>query len=143
MKKITELARAAAGISEDRGDVLIVQNIPFDGAATAADLEAQKGDRWWLWLLLARYAALPLAVLLVILFLIRPGIAALKAAREQTALPGGMPPTIAELEARLGAGALPGGATGGLRRKLIEAASTDPEAAALVVRGWLAGRRSE
>ncbi len=142
MKKISELARAATGVNEERGDLLIVQNVPFDGAASAADLDAQKGDRWRLWLMLARYAALPIAVLIVILFLIRPGIAALKSAQQTAAGPGGMPPTIAQLEASIATGGLPSG-SGGLRRKLIEAASTDPEAAALVVRGWMAGRRGE
>lgn len=142
MKKITELARGAVGIDEERGDVLIVQNVPFDGSAVAADKVAEKGDRLWFWLMLARYAALPIAVLLVIFLLIRPGIAALRSAK-QPAQGSGLPPTIAELQASLASGALPPGPGGALRQKLIEAAGSDPEAAALVVRGWLAGRRGE
>ncbi len=145
MKKITDLVRAAAGIDENRGDVLIVQNVAFEPTATsAAEIEAQRGDRWRLWLMIARYAALPIAVLLVLLFLVRPGLSAIRSLKSQPGGPGS-PPTVAELQASLSAGALPvgGGPGDGLRRKLIEAAGSDPEAAALVVRGWITGKREE
>lgn len=138
MKKITEIVRAAVGVNEERGDVLIVENIPFDNQPDAADLEAERADRWAFWLTIARFAALPIAVLLVLLFLVRPALGILRSMRAPQA--PGLPPTIAELQASLGAGALPpGDAVGALRRKLIEAASENPEAAALVVRGWVQG----
>lgn len=141
MKKITEIVRAAVGIDENRGDVLIVQNIPFDSSASAAEKEVNPGDRWRFWLTIARYASLPLAVLLVLLFLVRPGLAAVRSLRTSPGGSGG-PPTIAELQASLAAGELPaGGST--LRRKLIEAAGADPEAAALVVRGWLGAKKGD
>jgi flagellar biosynthesis/type III secretory pathway M-ring protein FliF/YscJ len=137
MKKITDLVRAAAGIDESRGDLLIVANSPFDDtAAVAAEQQADSADRWHFFLQLAKYLALPLAVLLVVLLVIRPAIGALKTARAPGAIGSGAPPTVAELQASLAAGASgPGG--GKLRRQLIDAAATDPEAAALVVRGWL------
>jgi flagellar M-ring protein FliF len=146
MKKITDLVRAAAGINETRGDVLIVENIAFDGTAgPAADLKTEGGDRWGFWLQVARYAALPIAVLLVVLLAVRPAIAALRAVGAPVVGAGTAPPTIAELQASLASGALPaaGAASGELRRKLIEAAGQHPEAAAFVVRGWLAGRKGE
>jgi flagellar M-ring protein FliF len=145
MRKITDLVRAAAGVNETRGDVLIVENIPFDeSAGHAAELRMESADRWSLLIQIARYAALPLAVLLVVLLAIRPAISALRGMRQQIGA-GGMPPTIAELQASLGAGAPPGAGaiSGELRRKLIEAAGQHPEAAALVVRGWLGARRGE
>jgi flagellar M-ring protein FliF len=145
MKKITDLVRAAVGINETRGDVLIVENIPFDGGAgPSADAKQERGDRSWIAVQIVRYSALPLAVLLVVLLVIRPAIAVLRGMRAPAGT-GGLPPTIAELQASLGSGALPGaaGAGGELRRKLIEAAGQHPEAAALVVRGWLGGHRGE
>jgi flagellar M-ring protein FliF len=144
MHKITDLVRAAAGIDEKRGDVLIVANSPFDAAASiAADLEADSADRWHFWIQLARYAALPIAALLLIFLVIRPAIGAVRSVKAPAALGGGgAPPTVAELQASLG-GALPSGGGSKLRQKLMEAASSDPEAAALVVRGWLEARGRE
>jgi flagellar biosynthesis/type III secretory pathway M-ring protein FliF/YscJ len=145
MRKITDLVRAAAGISETRGDVLIVENIPFDGGTgSAAELRLEGADRWGLWIQLARYAALPLAVLIIVLLVIRPAVAVLRGMKSPIAA-GAALPTIAELQASLGSGALPGSSSvsGELRRKLIEAAAQHPEAAALVVRGWLGGRQGD
>jgi flagellar M-ring protein FliF len=146
MRKITDLVRAAAGINETRGDVLIVENIPFDGsAASALDTRQERSDRWGIVIQIARYAALPLAVLLVVLLAIRPAIAALRGLRAPVVSSRQRPPSIAELQASIEAGSLPAAAaiSGDLRRKLIEAASQHPEAAALVVRGWLGRNRSE
>ena len=142
MRKINDLVRAAVGINDARGDTLIVENIPFE-AAPAQGVEAQEAmrtDRWLMGVRVARYAALPIAVLLVILFAVRPGMRALKELKPVPALaaPGGAAPTVAELQARLALDKLPsGGAAGDMRRRLIDAAKDDPEAAALVVRGWL------
>jgi flagellar M-ring protein FliF len=139
MRKITDVVRAAAGIDEDRGDLLIVANSPFDETASvAAELQAESADRWHSLIQVARYLALPLAVLLVVFLVIRPAIGALRSVRAPAALGAGAPPTIAELQASLAGGGAPGG--GKLRRQLMDAAATDPEAAALVVRGWLDGK---
>jgi len=111
-----------------------LQDVAAGGVA--AEQQADSADRWHFFLQLAKYLALPLAVLLVVLLVIRPAIGALKTARAPGAIGSGAPPTVAELQASLAAGASgPGG--GKLRRQLIDAAATDPEAAALVVRGWL------
>jgi flagellar M-ring protein FliF len=144
MRKITDLVHAAVGINDARGDTLIVENIPFEGAPAAATeaLQADRADRWMLWVRIARYAALPIAVLLVIFFLVRPGLRAIRELRPVGALPAasGATPTVAELQARLALDNVPGQALAGeMRRRLIEAAKDDPEAAALVVRGWIEG----
>jgi flagellar M-ring protein FliF len=148
MTKITDLVRAAIGLDERRGDLLIVENIPFDGSPGPGVEDEPAGIDWAFWLSVARYASLPLAVLLLALLVIRPGIAVLRGVRQQTASPSGLPPTIGELQARL-RGELPGG--GGisalvqdltpLKRKLIEAANEDPKTAALVIKRWLEQNR--
>jgi flagellar M-ring protein FliF len=141
MRKITDLVRAAAGIDDTRGDTLIVENIPFEATTPSSEAgEPGSGERWGLWLRIARYAALPIAVLVVILFLVRPGLRALRELRpaEGLASPPGLAPTIAELQARLALDPSAGGGAGrDMRSRLIEAAKDDPEAAALVVRGWM------
>jgi flagellar M-ring protein FliF len=142
MRKITDLVRAAVGIDHERGDVLIVENVPFEESGDPAVDATDPGVDWvHVGLQIARYGALPLAVLLVAMLVIRPGIAALRSLR-QPAGSAGVPLTVAELQARIGEG---GAAVGGsdLRRKLIEAASEDPAAAALVVRGWMGSREGD
>jgi flagellar M-ring protein FliF len=144
MAKITDIVRAAIGLDEKRGDVLIVENVAFDEqAAPGAVADAGGFDRD-LWLLVARYAALPVAVLLLALLVIRPGIAALRGLRGPlVAAEARAPLTVAQLQARLRAEGAAGslGDLSPLRRKLIEAAREDPRAAALVVKSWLADER--
>jgi flagellar M-ring protein FliF len=141
MQKITELVRAAAGINPRRGDVLIVQNIPFDTSFTEVP-DSGGGISWRFWLQVARYVSLPVAVLLLALLIVRPGIAAVRALKAGGPATAGLPPTVAEMQARLGtAGLLPEGSGGGLRQKLIEAVSEDPETAALIVKEWVEAER--
>jgi flagellar M-ring protein FliF len=134
MEKITGLVRAAIGIDEKRGDVLIVQNVPFDGNALTAAPSGGAFDRDT-WLRALRYLSLPLAVLLLAFLVIRPGIAALRGAREAAPTLAAVP-TVAHLQARLAQQSL-GEAESPLRRKLIEVAREDPKTAALVVKAWL------
>ncbi len=140
MRKISDLVRAAAGIVEERGDTLIVENIPFETPAGGPASEEGPGsaDWWGPVLQIARYAVLPLAVLLIALLIVRPALSALRGLRAEPAAGAGLP-TVAELQARLARGELVagGGPSGDLRQRLLEAARDNPEAAALVVRGWL------
>jgi flagellar M-ring protein FliF len=142
MTKITDIVRAAIGIDQDRGDVLIVENVPFDDAALPAEDETGGGLGLDFWLRALRYASLPLAVLLLALLVIRPAISALRGLRATESADGG-PQTVAQLQARLqfdlARGAVPALAdsVSPLRRKLIEAAREDPRAAALVIKSWL------
>jgi flagellar biosynthesis/type III secretory pathway M-ring protein FliF/YscJ len=144
MQKITDLVRGAIGIDTTRGDQLIVENVPFDAKANEVP-EPPSRFGFELWLKLARYASLPLAVLLLALLVIRPGIAAVRglgSARPQATLVE-TAPTVAALQARLRAeiesGTLPPMVRGAspLRQRLIEAAVADPRTAALVVKEWM------
>lgn len=143
MRKIRDLVRAAVGIDETRGDVLTVENIPFD-ETLAPGAQVEQGLDWvHLTIQIVRYGALPLAALLIALLVVRPGIAVLRSLRGATGSPQGAP-TIAQLQASLGRGELATAEGGGrLRRRLIEATAEDPEAAALVLRGWLGPRSGE
>jgi len=138
MRKITSLVRAAVGIDESRGDVLIVENFPFDddldGLATTFDEGLD-----WVSLIgpILRYLTVPLAVALIALFIVRPGIGAIRSLKAPAAMGSG-PMTVGQMQAQLGDGmALDAGGGSQLRQKLIEAAGEDPAAAALIVKGWL------
>ena len=143
MQQITELVRAAIGYDQGRGDVLTVENIPFD--PVPADDVAGGLDIVSLVLKISRFASLPLAVLLLALFVIRPAFATLRSVAQPPESEEGVPPTVAQLQAQvqaqLGAGEtrmLPGA---NLRQKLMEGIVEDPHTAALVVRGWLSQRQ--
>jgi len=138
MRKITDLVRAAVGIDENRGDVLMVQNFPFDEDLNDPDTDLGGGFDWVsLFALILRYLTVPLAVGFIVLFVVRPGIAAFRSLRTQDVSAGG-PMTVAQMQARLGeTGSLVEGGGSVLRQKLIEAANQDPASAAQVVAGWL------
>lgn len=143
MRKISDLVRAAAGIREDRGDVLIVESAPFDPAtAPGADGEPVGPSPWWPLVSQAlRIAAYPLAGIFLFFFVIRPALAAVRSLRDGAAPAGGGIPTVAQLQASL---APSGGEDRGmiaLRRQLVEAAAQNPEAAALILRRWIASEK--
>ncbi len=159
MAQIISLAQATMAFDADRGDTLDVQNAPFDTSTNPAVLD-EGTDMVHLVLQVLRYLSLPIAVLLVLMMAIRPGIKAIKAlqppAPDQLAegegetmegLEPGGPMTVAQLQAQLAEGgtmALPDGGGGGtMRSKLLEAARDDPKTAALILRDWLDKNRSE
>lgn len=142
MQKIEELVRAAIGFDETRRDSLIVQNVPFEAPPI---IEEPGFDIMALLPTILRYGSLPLAVLLLALFVIRPGIAAIRGLNPQAAAAGKEDSdslTIGQLQAQLaggagGSSALTGASPSPMRQKLIEAIQEDPQAAALVVRTWM------
>ncbi len=141
MQKITEIVRAAIGYDEARGDTLIVQNVPFDQTAREVAELPSGTDIWYTLLTIARVASLPLAVLLIVLLVVRPGIRALRSLQPDQGQLGGGPVTVGELQAQLAQGALPAaGETSSFRSKLIEAAREDPKTAALIVRDWMSDK---
>lgn len=141
MSKIGDLVRAAIGYDENRGDQVIVQNIPFDAVPVVEEGGGGGAVLWETALKLLRYASLPLAVLLLALLVFRPAIAAVRSLQTPgAAAKDALPPTVAELQARL-AGQLSGPGEGGtLRGRLVQAVSEDPQTAALVIRNWMETR---
>ena len=146
MRKIEELVRAAIGFDEDRGDTVIVSNVPF---APVEPIE-EGLDLMALLPLLMRYGSLLLAILVLVLFVVRPGMQVMKSL--------GAPPSATPALAGAGAGAdgalqtvgeaeseLESAAAGieisavstPLQERLIQAIREDPQTAALVVRSWI------
>ena len=150
MRQITQIVQATIGYDVNRGDQLIVQNAPFE---TALLIDGEGGtDIVGLILKILRLAALPLAVLLLGLLVIRPAMTTFRLAQGSNPLlaTDGGPPTVAQLQAQVQAQLVSGsqGAADGpmsmggdsgspLRQKLMEAVSEDPQTASLVIRSWL------
>ena len=136
MKKLTDLVKAAIGFDEKRGDVLTVENLPFD----TGNIEEQKqalgnAEKREFYFTIAKWPSLVLGALLIFLFVVRPLFRGLKA---MLAPRPGQAGAAAGEEALLTAGA--DTPTLVLRKRLIEISASEPEGAAQVVRGWLRER---
>lgn len=86
LRNLTALAQAAVGFDSGRGDMLTVQDLPFDG--NRVDPPASPISRAWQTAenspLLIKYAALLLAMLVLAAFGIRPALQAVAAAAKRT-----------------------------------------------------------
>jgi flagellar M-ring protein FliF len=145
LQRITSLARAAAGLDDERGDKIEVATAPFVAAApeAAAGPEPTRIPKW------APFAGGGIAVLLMI-------IAAASIARRRRPLVGelvpALPAPVGQVEATLaqaGAGAaLPSGAAGALptasaRDRALTAAREDSGRAARILAAWLAEEQAK
>jgi flagellar M-ring protein FliF len=152
MQKLEKLVAASLGIDARRGDQVTVENIGFD-APVAEPVAATK---WY-----ARYAeqggsavrlvAVLLMVAMVLLLVVRPVVARLLTVTEPdavtVAMPQQLPRTIEEIEGDIEAQLDSAPVEGDRRqpvltRRVTQLASTEPESAAKLVRGWLSESRS-
>jgi flagellar M-ring protein FliF len=163
LKKIQDLVAAAVGVDEKRGDLIVVQTIPFDQPT----LEVHTGS----WLernaelvrSAIKYGALALVALLLFIFVIRPAKRALRQAANAPrlrpaplALSSGYPETpsanglgeartVAEIEAEMEAQVAREMSSSApevlrattLKKQLVERSRQQPESAAMTIRGWL------
>jgi flagellar M-ring protein FliF len=118
LRNLTAVAQAAVGYEAARGDMLTVEDLPFEGNRSARPpsaseqlLETLAGSP-----MLVKYLALLAAVLLVLFLGVRPAL------HHATALPAGKTAKDAPKELASGASAAAQGAL-----KVPEAAETDPE----------------
>lgn len=138
MKKLGELVRAAIGFDEKRGDVLTVENLPFDTGPVEEQKEALgNAEKREFWYEIVKYPSLVLGALLVFLLVIRPVLRSVKTILSP-------PPPVAGAIAREDLILDAGGETPALalRKKLIEISASEPEGAAQIVRGWLREKNS-
>lgn len=135
LKRIEDLARAAAGIDSQRGDRLTVESAPF--LADAADLaarDAAAASPWQKPLVWVAIAAPALLMVLVLAFVLRRRRRQNQGAEELPLLPA----TVGELEKNLPAGgqAQLGPAT--VRDRVGVLVRTDAPRAAELISHWLA-----
>ncbi|MFQ5719034.1 MAG: flagellar basal-body MS-ring/collar protein FliF [Acidobacteriota bacterium] len=125
MRQITALVKAAVGYNEERGDVLTVENVPFDTGPPEALPTSAPGPGRRFWIEVTRYAALVIVALIILMFVIRPAQRAVRAAL----IPAG---------AGGGATALVPHDVESMRRRLIDLTANEPEGAARVLGAMIA-----
>ncbi|HEX8948753.1 MAG TPA: flagellar M-ring protein FliF C-terminal domain-containing protein, partial [Dissulfurispiraceae bacterium] len=130
LKKYTEAVKASIGFNQERGDQVIVQNMPFE---TGIEEIPEKTD--WLRLIVTvlKYLVPIAAVVLLILFVIKPVIEALKAPVEMLPSPvadTGMRPLQEITEEEASPEEL-------MKDKVMDVVRKDPRRAASILREWL------
>lgn len=137
LQKIESLVKSAVGFNADRGDQLSVQNIPFQDTGEAGAGEA--ASRWTnpFFISLAKNLMIGIGFLVLVLFVIRPLIAALRVGKR---------PTLESFEPIGGEGmdqlttaerALIN-AQMAEQKDLIEQAKKDPYQVAQILQNWVA-----
>jgi flagellar M-ring protein FliF len=129
MKQFEEMVKNAIGFSKERGDEVKVVNMPFE-VAPQEEMPAEKREVLPIILTVAKYAAPLLAVVLLLLFVIKPLMKTITTASvPQRAFP--LPQTVAEIERTL---ALPENQAG---KNVIEWAKKNPKDAANLIKNWI------
>ncbi|MCL4536491.1 MAG: flagellar M-ring protein FliF [Nitrospirae bacterium] len=129
MKKYKEIIMAAIGYNKERGDQVIVENVPFEAAIE--ELPPEKIDFIKLAMSLLKYIIPIIVILLLILFVIKPIIETLKApvirrAPEGVPMPTAPMPTPSE--------AAPEEI---MKEEVLEMVKKDSRKAAMILKEWL------
>ncbi len=149
MTAIEKLARAAVGIDDQRGDLLVVENLSFETAPVEVLTPPGKLDKWRLlivpWAGALRYVGITLLFLVVYALVLRPvkkqAIAAFKQIPSQLA--PGRAAAVAGASAGVIAGIeLPEGSdeakrAGLIKKELAEKIKADPAGAGRLVQTWI------
>lgn len=141
MKQIEDIVKKAMGFSAERQDQVEIVNMPFDiesDEAPGTAAEAGPSPAAAVWAPYVRAGAGVLLALLLLVFVIRPVIAALTAApssqlaaaEANAAVARGVPMTVGQMETALTGPELP-------RAQIVELAKGNPQSTALVVKNWL------
>lgn len=128
MKKYKEIIMAAIGYNKERGDQVIVDNVPFEAAIE--EFPPEKIDLVKLTLSLLKYIIPLVVIVLLILFVIKPIIETLKAPvirrmPEEAAMPAA-PVTGAEVAPEEV-----------MKEDVTEMVKKEPRRAAMILREWL------
>jgi flagellar M-ring protein FliF len=132
MKKFDELVKAAIGFDKNRGDQVIVENVPFETAVF--DEQAAEKTDYLRYVFSALKYLIPLAVvILLFMFVIKPLLATLSAPvpYRPVSIPAGAPGMP---HATMPQAAVPEDLT---REKALGIVNANPQQAANVVKEWL------
>jgi len=138
LQRYENLVKMAIGFNQDRGDKLVLTNIPFQRDYVEEPLD--QGVDYARYLPTVMKYLIPMAAMIMAFFLIfKPMLNSIK--KTSLPAPAGLPRSVAELEGMAaGAAALPGGgqmqALGG-QEQVTDLVKQNPEQAVSVVKEWM------
>ena len=135
IKKYEDIIKGAIGYNKDRGDQVIVENVPFETAIE--ELPPEKTDYLKIALSLAKFVLPILVVIMLFLFVVKPVIETLKAPVRIVSMPGREAP-----EAMPGVARSEGGVGGGtpesvVKEEVLQLVKQDPRQAAAILKDWM------
>ncbi len=137
LKKYSDVVKAAIGFNQQRGDQVIVDNVAFEGAPE--ELPAEKIDIIAIATTVLRYLVPLIIVILLIMFVIKPLLATLKAQPKKEQPP--MFPADAALAAATAAATKPPepelSPEEVMKEEVLTIVKKDPRQAAHIIRGWM------
>ncbi|MBI3592868.1 MAG: flagellar M-ring protein FliF, partial [Nitrospirae bacterium] len=129
LKKYEEIVKASVGFNKERGDQVIVQTMPFE--AGIEELPPEKVDYLKLLMSFLKYGVPVIVIVLLVLFVIKPLIEALKApARALPPLAEVVPHVPVPGEAEISEKEM-------LKEQIMEVVKKDPRRAAMILKEWL------
>ena len=143
LKKYEEIVRAAIGFNKERGDQVIVENVPFETVPE----EVEKTDYLRVVPSVLKYMVPLVLIILIVLFVIKPVIDMLKTMPETRGMRGEFPQGAGVAGAGAGGGV--GGGVGiteedeeiasreGMKTKVTDVVKKDPRRAATILKEWL------
>jgi flagellar M-ring protein FliF len=145
MKRIEALAKAALGIDDDRGDVLVVQNVSFEQPMPLDTRPANVAQRIRTtlqdWSTPVRYVSLLVLFLLLYLLLLRPlqkeALTAVRAMASRKREIASAAPKAAAVQAANSPAAALENTEGMARKDLIEKVRRDPQATGRLIQAWI------
>ena len=147
MTAIEKLARAAVGVDDQRGDLLVVENLSFQTAPVESPAAPGQLDKWRLlvqpWVGALRYVGITLLFLVIYALVLRPvkkqAIAAFKQIPTHFAQPlaagAAAPSALASIE--LPPGSEEARRAGLLKKELADKIKAEPAAASRLVQTWI------
>ena len=135
LKRYEDLVKTAVGFSQDRGDKLVLTNIPFQREYEEEMVE--EGTDYAQYLPVVMKYLIPMAAMIMAFFLIlKPMLNSIK--RTPLPVPAGLPRSVAELEGLPGREALPGrGQAQKPGEHVTELVKQNPEQAVSIVKEWM------
>lgn len=130
IKKYKEIVMAAIGYNKERGDQVIVENVPFESAIE--EIPPEKIDFVKLAMSLLKYIVPLVVIVLLILFVIKPIIEMLKSPIARK-MPEEVLPAAAPVSAP-GAEITPEEV---MREEVLEMVKKDPRRASMILKEWL------
>ena len=153
MTAIEKLARAAVGVDDQRGDLLVVENLSFQATLVESPAAPGKLDKWRLlvlpWVGALRYVGITLLFLVVYALVLRPvkkqAIAAFKQIPSHLARPlptaTAAPSVLAGIE--LPAGSEEAKRAGLMKKELADKIKAEPAAASRLVQTWMREQKAK